>query len=711
MILGAGLGILVPALILACFHTTAKLKGDLEARVRVPMRQYADVLARGMGVAIWTEDRIVATELMDAVMSNPDVVSIAVVNEYGEVFSSKDRPELRTGDLLREEREIIYKGVSIGRVVIEMSMARVRRELTGDVLNQGIALAAQVCMSFLFVWLLFDRRMIRPLRELEVGASRLARGDFDKPLLRQRRDEIGNLALGMDQVRTDFAALIKERNRALEELKKSESQNRALIRAIPDPIFTNRRNGEYLAVHASEQILPSPPESLVHRNVEEVLPGPIATRLLNAYGRAFDYRTVQEVHYSLSLEGQIRSFEARVVPCTEESVLTIVRDVTERRRAEELQRSLEAQLQQSQKMESLGSLAGGVAHDMNNVLGAILALSTAHLQIQPPGSPVYQAFDTISKAAARGGKMVKSLLSLARQSPAEERELDLNALLLEEVRLLERTTLSRVRLEMDFSPGLHPILGDPSALTHAFMNLCVNAVDAMPDDGTLTLRTRNVDSRWVEVQVEDTGTGMPQHVLEKAMDPFFTTKEQGKGTGLGLSLVYSTVKAHGGQIEIHSEVGEGTQVSLRFPACEPATQPGVVAAESGPGPTRGPMTVLLVDDDELIRSSVKGILELLGHSVTTAGTGEEALAKLEAGLLPSLVILDMNMPGLGGAGTLPLLRTRCPKLPVLLATGRADSTSARLVENDPFVTLLPKPFSVAELQIHLKALGLRGATS
>ena len=219
-------------------------------------------------------------------------------------------------------------------------------------------------------------------------------------------------------------------------------------------------------------------------------------------------------------------------------------------------------------MESLGTLAGGVAHDMNNVLGAILGLASAHIGTQPYGSPLHQALGTICKATERGGKTVKSLLSFARQSPVENGRLDMNAILKEEVALLERTTLAKVRLEIDLEANLRPILGDASALTHAFMNLCVNAVDAMPENGTLTLHTRNVDNDWIEVVVEDNGTGMSKEVLEKAMEPFYTTKETGQGTGLGLSMVFSTVKAHRGQMSIESELGKGTRVMMRFPACE-----------------------------------------------------------------------------------------------------------------------------------------------
>ena len=387
--------------------------------------------------------------------------------------------------------------------------------------------------------------------------------------------------------------------------------------------------------------------------------------------------------------------------------LAFHQDITERRQAEEDHRKLQTQLQQSQKMESLGTLAGGVAHDMNNVLGAILGLASAHIGTQPYGSPLHQALDTIVKATERGGKMVKSLLNFARQSPAEENELDMNALLREQVSLLERTTLAKVDLQVDLEAGLHPILGDASALTHAFMNLCVNAVDAMPESGTLTLHTRNVDSDWIEVVVEDNGTGMPREVVERAMDPFFTTKGVGKGTGLGLSMVYSTVMAHRGRMTIESEPGRGTRVRLLFPVCEKEG----LAAESGVSTPaaviRRSLKVLLVDDDDLVQRSVQALLEVMGHNAVTAVLcGEDALAMLEAGLEPDLVILDMNMPGLGGIGTLPRLRALSPAVPVLLSTGRADQTALTLASAHPGVTLLSKPFGLRELQSHLESIGL-----
>ena len=384
-------------------------------------------------------------------------------------------------------------------------------------------------------------------------------------------------------------------------------------------------------------------------------------------------------------------------------------DITDRKQAEEERARLLAQLQQSQKMESLGTLAGGVAHDINNVLGAILGLASAHIRTQPSGSPLHRSLSTICKATERGGKMVQSLLSFARQSPAENNSLDMNGIVRGQVALLERTTLAKVHLEMDLEANLRPILGDASALSNALMNICVNAVDAMPDNGTLTLHTHNVENGWIELVVKDNGMGMPKEVLERAMEPFFTTKETGKGTGLGLSMVFSTVKAHRGQLAIESEPGKGTRVYLRFPASDmeaPVQAETLAVAEASDTPHRS-LKVLVVDDDELIQNSVQVILECLGYTVvSTVPSGEEALTMLEGGLEADLVILDMNMPGLGGMGTLPRLRALRPELPVMLSTGRVDQGALTIVSTHSGVTLLPKPYGLRELQESLQSIGL-----
>ena len=380
------------------------------------------------------------------------------------------------------------------------------------------------------------------------------------------------------------------------------------------------------------------------------------------------------------------------------------RDISDRKRLETERLELEQQFQRAQKMESLGSLAGGVAHDMNNVLGAIMALSSIHEAQAPQGSSQQRSMETITKACLRGRSLVQGLLGFARQGIAEERLLNLNELVREQTALLAHTTLQRVRLEMELDPSLAPVLGDPAALGHALMNLCVNAVDAMPEGGTLTLRTRNAGSSLVELEIQDTGKGMSPEVMGRAMDPFFTTKPQGKGTGLGLSIVYGTVKSHRGHLDLHSTEGVGTRITIQLPAAvrEPASGP--MAAPTSPNAQ--PLRVLVVDDDDLLQMSLCTLLETLGHAPEAVDSGEAALARLEAGAPFDLVILDLNMPGLGGARTLPLLRQLRPDLPVVLATGRATQQASELAAATAAVSILAKPFSLEELKEHL-AVALR----
>lgn len=384
--------------------------------------------------------------------------------------------------------------------------------------------------------------------------------------------------------------------------------------------------------------------------------------------------------------------------------ITFIRDLSTLKQAEAEAAKLQVQLQQSQKMESLGVLASGMAHDMNNVLAAILGVSST-IQAQLPAShPMAAAVESITKACLRGRDVVRSLLLFARQDLVKEEPVDLNQLVEETIELLVHTTLKRVRLEMELQPDLPRVSADRSALTHALINLCVNAVDAMPEGGVLTLATRQEADQGITLSVRDTGQGMSTEVLSKALDPFFTTKPVGKGTGLGLPMVYGTMQAHDGTLDLHSEVGQGTEVAMRFPASRllPAS---AVAAPAEPPPAKGiRRRVLIVDDDEMVLESLAMLLDLLGHEVSKATGGSAALRWLESGEAADLVILDMNMPGMTGAETLPRLRALRPDLPVLLATGLLDEGLLDLEKRSRGVKLIGKPFDVNDLRNALETL-------
>ncbi len=405
---------------------------------------------------------------------------------------------------------------------------------------------------------------------------------------------------------------------------------------------------------------------------------------------------------------------ASIAPVRDEvGVLTgfiaIKEDISQEKKNEVERRSLEAQLHQSQKLESLGSLAGGVAHDMNNVMGAILGIASVLRESAQPASVEARNLDTIISACMRGRGVVKSLLYFAKKDLQEERPFDVNDLVKEMSQLLGHITLKRVLLTMDLQEGIGLLRGDPGALSHALMNLCVNATDAMSQGGTLRIKTALDEGGDLLLTVRDSGEGMSPEVLAKALEPFFTTKPAGKGTGLGLAMVYGTMKAHDGSMELLSEVGKGTEISLRFPVSRMQAPEAETAPPTGPAATghTNPLRILLVDDDELIRESVAPMLEMLGHVVATAPGGAPALRLLEAGEPVDLLILDMNMPGMNGGEALPLILALRPGLPVILATGYSDHEVAPLLEGRPSVMSLRKPFSLAEIRQLISTLRLR----
>ncbi|MCC6527467.1 MAG: CHASE domain-containing protein, partial [Polyangiaceae bacterium] len=420
---------------------------------------------------------------------------------------------------------------------------------------------------------------------------------------------------------------------AHEAAQSRERQLSSVYENVADGIFLLAVEGEdrYRVLSANPAFLASlgrPRHEVEGRLLADLLPeGALAERNLRHRQAIAETRTVrwEEV---LDRPGGTSCGEATITPifddrgvCT--SLVGTLHDLTSRKREEEERLRLEARVQEAQKLESLGSLAGGIAHDMNNVLAAILGLSSA-LRAKHAADPALErSLGTIEQAATRGRDLVRGLLEFARQGLREPQLTDLNALVEREMEILRRTTLQRVDLVMDLEPELPPVMGEPGSLAGALMNLCVNAVDAMPAGGTLRLHTRRVGS-GVELSVEDTGEGMPPEVAARALEPFFTTKPTGKGTGLGLAMVYGTVKAHGGTLALESQVGKGTRVRLRLPAELRArgTVDGTAEARVVPAPAQHHLEVLLVDDDDVVRAAIPRLLEHLGHRVRTAARAE-----------------------------------------------------------------------------------------
>jgi len=689
----------------------AETRGRMDG-LRREVAASTNQLATSLILPVWYLDESQIGQILDHLMENPAVEEVAVEIDAGGpqtfIRARAGGPGPAAG-LIRGEQVIRHSGRSLGRVRLAFTTRFVARDLRAFLRMSLWTLLGLDLLLVASVSLLLWRVVLRPLREIRRLAGLVGSGADVEPLPASVTRYREFAAVHRSLLRT-FELLqkdIADRRRSEAALQEREERYRTFFEHGPDGVVVLEPETRRILEFNDQACLQLgyTREEFQRLTIADIEASETGAETARRIHRVMNTGCQDFVTLQRTKNGELRDVHvtAQYIQVGGEHTYHCVwRDITRSRAREAELKGLHSQLLQSQKMESLGLLAGGVAHDMNNVLGAILGLASAQVEATPEGSTLRRSFETIIKACDRGGNMVRSLLRFSRLTPVEEREVDLNVLLQEEVLLLERTTFAKVRLELDLDPGLGHILGDASALTNLFMNLCVNAVDAMPDGGTLTLRTRNLDGE-VEVQVQDTGTGMSKETLEKAFDPFFTTKAVGKGTGLGLSMAFRTVTAHHGQMDLRSAPGEGTCVSIRFPAAgfRPATP---ARADSAPGASRGGLTVFLVDDDELVRASTTLMLEVLGHAVHSAQSGEEALQRLQDGFRPDVMILDLNMPGIGGAGTLDRMASLDPGLPVLLATGRADQKALDLLKEHPRATLLAKPFSLRELRGRLEAL-------
>ena len=386
------------------------------------------------------------------------------------------------------------------------------------------------------------------------------------------------------------------------------------------------------------------------------------------------------------------------------------------------QRTLQAQVAQAQKMTAVGQLAGGVAHDFNNMLTAITGYADLLLANHRPTDPSFQDLMQIKQNANRAAGLVRQLLAFSRQQTLRPQVLALSEVVSElGNNMLRRMIGEKVTLEVTLGRDLWPVKADLNQLEQAIVNLAVNARDAMPDGGKLTLRTRNVTAAeaaafahtgfvaadYVLIEVEDSGTGIAPEVLDKIFEPFFSTKEVGKGTGLGLSTVYGIVKQTGGYIYALSKDGHGTTFRIFLPRYVPSADE--IAARREPErdgratDLTGRGTVLLVEDEEAVRAFAARALASRGYTVIQAASGTEALARIDGNIDGiDLVVSDVVMPEMDGPTLLKELRRRRPELKVIFVSGYAEEAFKKNLPDGESFVFLPKPFSLKELVAAVK---------
>ncbi|CAL8972402.1 Sensor kinase CckA [Rhodoplanes serenus] len=393
------------------------------------------------------------------------------------------------------------------------------------------------------------------------------------------------------------------------------------------------------------------------------------------------------------------------------------------------QRALQKQVDQAQKMDSVGKLAGGIAHDFNNVLSAVMMATDFLLNAHKPTDPSFQDIMQIKQNANRAAALVRQLLAFSRRQTLRPQVLDLGEALSDISMLLRRLIGEKVALDVRHGRDLWPVKADLSQFEQVIVNLAVNARDAMPDGGRLTLRTTNVpeiESRasapkgmppgdYVLIEVTDTGSGIPPEIIDRIFEPFFSTKEVGKGTGLGLSTVYGIIKQTGGYVFVDSEIGSGTTFRIYLPRHVPTPEETEAAAallapvQAGPGEARtaaadhtGQGTILLVEDEEGLRGLNARGLASRGYTVCEAGNGAEAIELIDAGQKVDLVVSDVVMPEMDGPTLLKELRKRHPDLKIIFVSGYAEEAFAKNLPEGGQFSFLAKPFTLKQLVAAVK---------
>ena len=506
-----------------------------------------------------------------------------------------------------------------------------------------------------------------------------------------------------------FFADITERQRAETALRSSEERYRLLFNAGNDAIFAHgfRPDGQpdhFTQVNAIAcQMLGYSRAELLTRSPDDINSPAAAdhareiVQQLQRLGQAlFEMDIVAQNGRHIPVEINSRVVEVGGAP----TVLSVVRDITERKRLEE-------QLRQSQKMEVFGQLAGGVAHDFNNLLVAIMGNAELLLGDATLTSRAREQLEQVHDAGRRAAALTRQLLLFSRKQKPQVARTDLNAVVTNHVKLLRRIIGEDVNLTVEFTPFALPVLADVNMLEQVVMNLAVNARDAMPRGGQLTLATRRVvldgaeaarcacpPGKYAALLVRDTGEGIPPEIRQRIFEPFFTTKTAGKGTGLGLSTVQAIVQQHHGGLAVWSEPGRGTEFTLYLPlAPEEAGARVDERKTAAPQPTHQTATILVVEDDDSVRTIVEHALRVYGYHALCVRSASEGLARLAAGDPPiDAVLTDVVMPGgISGGELSEEIARQWPGLPVLLMSGYAkelERTDARILQ---------KPFTIAQL--------------
>lgn len=498
--------------------------------------------------------------------------------------------------------------------------------------------------------------------------------------------------------------------RYVQEIETNERRLKALVGSVDEIVCEMDGNGTYLGIWTdNERLLVRPKEEMLGRRVAEFYPAGFASKMTDVIRRVISTRKSESAEYKIATDSGERVFRVRVNPITsggarQGTASVLFRDITD-------SKVLESSLLRSQRLDSLGKLAGGIAHDLNNILQPIM-MSIQLLEGKTADAQSRKWLEILATSAQRGSDLIKQILSFARGLESSKQPLDIKEVVSDVEKFVSETFPRLINIHVDIKDDLPPVLADYTQINQVFMNLCVNARDAMPGGGDIFIEARRLRAdreslppffdpghrEYIEISVSDSGVGIPAEDLDRVFDPFFTTKSLDKGTGLGLSTTYGIVKDHDGYINVESEPGKGTTFTIYLPAIESEDTEGSTRGfESGIPHGRGEL-ILVVDDESMITDMARSILEEYKYRVLVANNGKEA-AELFLDRKDEVyaAIIDMMMPVMGGKATIRALKKECPALKVIAISGyqrEHELVDMHDIEVDAF---LPKPFDAETL--------------
>ena len=712
--LGAG-----ASLLLACAsflaHELITFPDAMSRRVSTT----AAIIGRQVTASLVFQDPDSARKTLEALGSEPRVVSAAIYSPDGSAFAGYVRkgasgplprpaPSQGPAHSFTSERLVLFHPIEwdggvIGTVMIESDLTQMSIRLR----RYALIAAGVLCVSFLLAHWIAARlqgAITGPVQRLAATAEAVSAGrDYSVRAAIRSRDELGQLTAGINHMLDE----IQSRDQALQE---SEEKYRRLFEANPNPMWVydpetlaflavneaavrlyGYTQGEFLGMTIKDIRAPEEIPALLEKLRE---PPSAASRSDGPWRHRRKDGTGIEVEISSS---------ALVLGGTA-ARLVMASDVSDKRK-------LEAQLVQAQKMEAIGRLAGGVAHDFNNLLGVITGYSELlerNLQAEGAG---HQRLEQIQKAAQRAAALTRQLLAFSRKEVVQPRVLDLNEIVADVEKMLQRLIGEDVHLVTKLGTDLGKVKADRGQIDQILMNLAINARDAMPDGGNLWIETANatLDAAYLKTHadvqpgpflmlaVSDTGHGIDAETLSKVFEPFFTTKGEGKGTGLGLATVFGIAKQSGGHVSVYSEPGRGTTFRVYLPRMD-AVDSGREAAAPATAPPVGTETVLLVEDSDSLRPMIHEILAAAGYDVLDSADPLEAVGRARSHGGPlDLVLTDVIMPNMSGPDLVRAVQATRPEIKVLFMSGYTNDAIGRQGVLDPGVHLLQKPFTTDAL--------------